>query len=209
MRSALSASLCGDFSCSVCWADEVAGPGGETSHDGATSVPVAVAAGQAGESTGSSTWARSVWWSLVVVLAICLLAVFCVEPVTVGSDSMRPTLQSGDRVLIDKVTFRFHGPQHGDIVAFDAPASGTLTVKRVVGVAGDRVAIRDGVLWVAGHPRAEPYVDLKTIDSVYFGPTVVPPGTVFVMGDNRAESIDSRDFGPVPLSEVVGRVLRW
>ncbi len=173
-------------------------------------MPVASAAGPAGvSSTGGWTWVRRLAWPFVVVLAVWLLAVFAVEPVTVGSDSMRPTLQSGDRVLIDKVSFRFRSPRRGDVVAFAAPDTGTLTVKRVVGVAGDQVAIRDGVLWVAGRARAEPYVDLKTIDSVYFGPTVVPPGTVFVMGDNRAESIDSRDFGPVPLSEVVGRVLRW
>ncbi len=155
-------------------------------------------------------WARvRRFGPVAVIIVVALFAVFAVEPVTVGSDSMSPTVRSGDRVLIDKVSYRFRDPERGEIVAFMAPPSGTLTVKRVVGVAGDRVAIRDGVLWVGGQRRAEPYVDLRTIDSVYFGPAVVPPGTVFVMGDNRAESIDSRDFGPVPLSDVVGRVIRW
>ncbi len=159
----------------------------------------------------AARWTRAshLWWPLVLVIAVGVLAMFVVEPVRVGSGSMEPTLDSGQRVLIDKVSYRFRDPGRGEVVAFNAPGSGSLTVKRVVGVAGDKVAIRDGVLWVEGHAVPEAYVDQATVDSVYFGPVIVPPDTIFVMGDNRAESIDSREFGPVPLSAIVGRVFGW
>ncbi len=144
---------------------------------------------------------------LLAVAVVVVLGVFVVEPVTVGADSMSPTLERGQRVVIDKATFRFRAPHVGEVVAFHAPTSGTLTVKRVVGVGGDRVAIRDGVLWVNGTAVEESYVQHARVDSVYFGPTTVPAGSVFVMGDNRGESIDSRAFGAVDLSDVVGRVI--
>ncbi len=90
---------------------------------------------------------------------------------------------------------------------FRAPDGGSLAVKRIVGLAGDRVAIEDGVLAVNGHLQREPYVDQSRVDSVYFGPVAVPPGDVFVMGDNRADSHDSRDYGAVPQRSLIGRVL--
>jgi signal peptidase I len=80
-------------------------------------------------------------------------------------------------------------------------------VKRVVALAGDRVGLADGRLVVNGQRQSEDYVDLASVDSVYFGPEVVPAGSVFVLGDDRADSVDSRDYGPVPLDRVLGRVL--
>jgi signal peptidase I len=76
-----------------------------------------------------------------------------------------------------------------------------------VGVAGQRVAIEDGELVVDGHRVAEPYVDQDTIDGLYYGPVTVPQGTVLVMGDHREVSVDSRSYGPVPVSNVDGRRL--
>jgi signal peptidase I len=145
--------------------------------------------------------------ALLAVTVVVLLGAFVVEPVRIGSNSMSPTLEVGQRVLIDKATYRFRAPHDGELIAFHAPPTGELTVKRVVGVGGDRVAIRDGVLFVNGDKVHEPYVDHAMVDSVYFGPVVVPSGTVFVMGDNRGESIDSRVYGAVPRSDVIGRVI--
>jgi len=127
----------------------------------------------------------------------------------VESSSMQPTLCAGDQVLVDK---RVEGPdlQHDDLVVLKAPDDGTLVVKRVVGLPADRVAIRDALLFVDGERVREPYVDHKAIDALFYGPEVVPREAVLVMGDNRASSIDSRDYGSVPFSEVVGRVMvRW
>jgi len=143
----------------------------------------------------------------VLVLLGVVLAVLVSEPFTVRSSSMTPTLHSGDQILAERLTPRFGHLARGDLVVFRAPATRALMVKRVVAVAGDRVGLADGRLVVNGRPRAEAYVDLASVDGVYFGPEVVPLGSVFVMGDDRAASVDSRDFGPVPQDRVLGRVL--
>jgi signal peptidase I len=127
----------------------------------------------------------------------------------VDSGSMEPTLCPGDQVLVDK---RVEGPdlKRDDLVVLKAPDDGTLVVKRVVGLPADRVAIRDALLFVDGERVREPYVDHKSIDALFYGPEVVPEDSVLIMGDNRASSIDSRDYGAVPFSAVQGRVmLRW
>ena len=86
------------------------------------------------------------------------------------------------------------------------PGSGDLVLKRIVAVGGDVVGIEDGELVVNRRHPAEPYADPASIDSEYFGPVTVPAGAVFVLGDNRANSVDSRDFGVVPVTNLVGRV---
>ena len=95
--------------------------------------------------------------------------------------------------------------QRQDVVALRRGE--VLLVKRVVATAGDRVAIRDGRLVVNGERVREPWSAPRLIDSTYFGPVDVPEGSVFVLGDNRSESIDSRDFGPVPVRQLEGRVV--
>jgi signal peptidase I len=143
---------------------------------------------------------------LLVVLAFALRT-WVAEPFAIPSESMAPTLRPGDHVLVEKLSYRFGSPHRGDLVVFTAPDGGSLAVKRVVGLAGDRVAIEDGVLAVNGHLEQESYVDQSQVDSVYFGPVAVPRGDVFVLGDNRADSHDSRDYGPVPRRSLIGRVL--
>ena len=124
-------------------------------------------------------------------------------PVRISSGSMAPTLLEGDRVLVT----RAGTPGRGALVTFSSPADGVLTLKRVVAIAGDRVAIEDAALVVNGRRVAEPYVDAARIDGLYFGPVTVPAGTVFVLGDRRAGSIDSRAYGAIPAARVEGRVL--
>ena len=142
--------------------------------------------------------------SAVVAVVVALLVA---EPFTVRSTSMSPTLRSGDQVLVEKLTPRFGHLARGDLVVFDEPASRSLMVKRVAAVAGDRVGLEDGRLVVNGRRVSEPYVDHESVDGVYFGPEVVPPGTIFVLGDDRADSVDSRTYGAVSLGWVLGRVL--
>ena len=144
--------------------------------------------------------------ALLLLLALPVRA-YVAEPFAIPSESMAPTLVPGDHVLVEKLSYRFGSPHRGDLVVFRAPDGGSLAVKRIVGLAGDRVAIEDGVLAVNGHLQREPYVDQRSVDSVYFGPVVVPAGDVFVMGDNRADSHDSRDYGAVPRRSLVGQVL--
>jgi signal peptidase I len=144
---------------------------------------------------------------VAMAVAVVLLRAVVVQTVQIGSDSMAPTLRRGDTAVLDKITLRVRDPRRADLVAFRSPQDGQLTVKRVVGVAGDVVELRDAVLYVNGARADEPQVDLVADDATWFGPVTVPAGTVFLMGDNRADSIDSRAYGAVPVDEVVGRAL--
>lgn len=144
---------------------------------------------------------------LAVAAALALLRGVVVEPVAVLSASMEPAVRSGATVLVDRVGWRLTGLDAGDVVVFASPQDGARTLKRVVAVGGQQVAIRDAVLHVDGRRVDEPGVDLSRVDGLWFGPVQVPPGTVFVLGDARAGSIDSRVFGAVPLDAVRGRVV--
>jgi signal peptidase I len=144
---------------------------------------------------------------LLLVLLAGILRAYVAEPFAIPSESMAPTLRPGDHVLVEKLSYRFGPPRRGELVVFRAPDGGSLAVKRIVALAGDRVGIEDGVLAVNGRLQREPYIDQASVDSVYFGPVVVPRGDVFVMGDNRADSHDSRAYGAVPWRSLIGRVL--
>lgn len=158
---------------------------------------------------------RLVSWPLL--LAVMVLAVAggwwlrgnVLSSYRVESGSMEPTLCAGDRVLVDK-RVSADDLRRGDLAVVSAPDDGRLVVKRVVGLPGDRLAIRDALLFVDGKRVPEPYVDHSRIDALFYGPKVVPARQIWVLGDNRAESIDSRDYNGVPYSSVHGRVLvRW
>jgi signal peptidase I len=151
--------------------------------------------------------ARRRRWAVVLLCvgaAVVALRLFVVTSVRVAGESMAPTLHQGQVLLVDKLGDDVH---RGDLVVFHDPNQGTPSVKRVVGVAGDRVVIRDAVLSVNNREVPEPYVDRASIDGLYTPTTVVPEGHVFVLGDNRARSLDSRVYGPVALDDVDGRVL--
>jgi signal peptidase I len=140
---------------------------------------------------------------VAVVLALIALRAFVAEPFRIPSESMAPTLEPGDQALVTKLG---GAPGRGELVAFHAPRTGEIMLKRVVAVGGDTVGLEDGVLVVNGRRPAEPYVaDPDAVDSVYFGPVRVAKGSLFVLGDNRGNSEDSRDFGTVPADRVIGR----
>jgi signal peptidase I len=138
-----------------------------------------------------------------VLLAASVTGLLPVRVMRVGSGSMAPAVQTGDLVVVVPPS----GPvQRRDVVAAPHPDTGVLLVKRVVAVGGDRVALEDGVLVVDGVAVCEPSIDPARLDGVWFGPVTVPAGRLFLLGDDRGESIDSRDFGPVPAAEVTGVV---
>jgi signal peptidase I len=146
--------------------------------------------------------------SLGVALLFGVVRPFIGDVFTIASDSMSPTLEEGDRIVVNKLAYRVGDPDRGDLVAFREPDRGDATaVKRVVGVGGDRIAIHDGLLVVNGTRQDEPYVDRAEVDSQFFGPETVPEGSVFLLGDNRADSRDSRRYGAVPEDELLGEVL--
>ena len=130
---------------------------------------------------------------------------FVVEAFYIPSESMVPTLEIGDRVLANKFIYRFTEPERGDIVVFKSVEGGEEDlIKRVVGIPGDKISVKNGTLFVNGKPQKESYVNKSFPDRSFAAPTKVPPNHVFVMGDNRANSRDSRFFGPVPEKNIEG-----
>ena len=145
-------------------------------------------------------------WLLLPLALLVGCRLLVAEPFKIPSASMAPTLEPGDRVIADKLAYRFGAPQPGELAVLEAP-DGRLLAKRIVAVGGQRVEIRDGVLFIDRVPRREPYVDHSRVDGFFFGPARVPEGSVFVLGDNRGDSEDSRDFGAVPREHLIGRVV--
>src|SRR5215212_6681823 len=149
-------------------------------------------------------------------LLVCLALVFgfvrpfVMEAFWIPSGSMIPTLEIGDRVLVNKFIYRFTEPERGDIIVFRSVAEGGVDlIKRVVGLPGDKVELLHGQVYLNGQRQNEPYVVNKPCVSgmpktCSYGPVTVPKGHYFVMGDNRANSADSRFIGPVPKKTIVG-----
>ncbi len=141
--------------------------------------------------------------SLAKVLgAVLLFRAFVAQAYYIPSESMTPTLAVGDRIFVDRVSYRLRAPARGEVVVFDHPRQhGTDLVKRVVAVGGDRVEGKDGTVWVNGRASGA---------SSDFPALEVPADNLFVMGDNRDNSSDSRVWGLVPLGLVEGRArLVW
>jgi len=136
-----------------------------------------------------------------------------VEGYKIPAASMVPTLQVGDRILADKMVYRSDAPQRGDIVVFESPQDATRTyVKRVIGLPGETIEIRDRNVWINGSELQEPYA-VHTETKIEPGkirdqlrPIRVPDGSYFMMGDNREHSHDSRFWGPVARDKIWGRV---
>lgn len=150
---------------------------------------------------------------LILIVAFALVfgfvRPFVVEAFYIPSESMTHTLEIGDRVLVNKFIYRFEEPERGDVIVFESvepkpDGSRDDLIKRVVAVEGDEVAVRDGELSINGEPQNEPYVNGDFPDASFFGPTVIPEGRIFAMGDNRSNSRDSRFFGPVPVENIEG-----
>ena len=149
-----------------------------------------------------------------VMLLVAFALVFGVvrpviaAPFEIPTESMVPTIKVDDRVLANKFIYDFSEPERGDIVVF-VPFQKDAYIKRVVGLPGDRIELQQGKLSVNGEPKDEPYIAAQPClpwkpNTCSYGPVTVPPGTVFVMGDNRAHSEDSRFIGPVPEESIEG-----
>ncbi len=137
------------------------------------------------------------------ILAL-LIQQFVVKPFYIPSESMEPTLERGDRVLVSRFVYWFREPQRGDVIVFHPPiAPEEDYIKRVVAVGGDHVEVKDGDLYVNGEAQVEPYLKEDLIEGA-FPEEVIPDGFVFAMGDNRNRSGDSRVFGPVKLDSIIG-----
>jgi len=142
---------------------------------------------------------------LPAILIALLINVFVGQATRVEGQSMEPNLHTDQRLVVEKMTYRFHGPHRHDIVVLKLPNQGDeLLIKRVIGLPGETVEIRDGQVIINGEPLDEPFVDDGTQPGRN-GQVTVPPLHVYVLGDNRNHSNDSRSFGPVPIENIVGR----
>jgi signal peptidase I len=173
---------------------------------------------------------------LVIIVAVALglalgIQAFLVKPFRIPSESMVPTLEVGQRVLVDRMSFRFTDPDRGDIVVFKPPAgadsnrcgvqhssdepcpketserSNTNFIKRVVGVPGDRLKVIESSVYINGKRQKEPFARLSPDCGICNLPReiTIPDGHYYMMGDNRGESLDSREWGPVPKKWIIGK----
>jgi signal peptidase I len=155
--------------------------------------------------------------TLVLTLIIFfVIQTFVAQPYKVQQVSMEQTLEPDQYVLVDKLTPRFDAYKRGDIVVFDPPpnwvqAQGQPYIKRVIGIGGDTIQIKDGKVLVNGTALKESYVyqedgaSQPTNELIGVSKWVVPTGQLFLMGDHRSNSADSREFGPVDIARVIGR----
>jgi signal peptidase I len=148
--------------------------------------------------------------ALAVVISV-VLNLFVVQVTEVRQKSMEPTLLQNDRVLVSKLDYRLGVPHRGDMIVFNPPVDSTIPyVKRIVALGGDTVDLRDGRLYVndglVSIPETRGQPPQPQAPQIAY-PFTVPDGDVFVMGDNRLQSSDSRTFGPVPVGNIIGKVI--
>ena len=178
---------------------------------------------------------RELLETAIFILLVFFIVRGIVQNFTIEGSSMEPTLHTGQYILVNKlvyfhfdlnaplrllpgqenlpqrIIYPFHQPRRGDVVVFEYPRDVSKDyIKRVIGLPGDTIEVRDGKVFVNGGELSEPYLEGAATycmagSSCYQGPVLVPPGTIFVMGDNRANSSDSREWNALPLDRVVGQ----
>ena len=172
---------------------------------------------------------RNETWEWIKALLIAfglaaIIRVFLFTPIVVDGVSMMPTLENGDRMIVNKIGYTIGKPDRFDIVVFHAPEQKDY-IKRIIGLPGDEVEYRDDILYINGEAIEEPYLDEKRkemtvgpltedftlLDIPNIQGEVVPEGHVFVLGDNRRKSKDSRQIGVVPIDEIIGstKIIFW
>ncbi|MDJ0510886.1 MAG: signal peptidase I [Crocosphaera sp.] len=164
----------------------------------------------------NNTW-QAIWENVQILVIAVILAfiirTFIAEPRYIPSESMYPTLETGDRLVVEKVSYHFHPPHHGDIIVFEPPIQLQLQgyekaqafIKRIVATGGETVAVKDGKVYVNNQPLEEDYIlespnyNLQSVE--------VPEGYLFVMGDNRNNSNDSHVWGFLPEKNIIGHAV--
>ena len=165
-----------------------------------------------------STWreiGETVRALAIAVLVALFIRSFIVETFQVHGTSMEPTLWNGERLLVNKFVYRFSSPKIGQIIIFHPPVGICPEVglhpddfvKRVVALGGETISMSDGQVYVDGKLQSEPYLPAAWRDTYTMPSRTIPAGDVWVLGDHRVVSLDSRCYGPVPIRSIVGQVM--
>lgn len=173
-------------------------------------------AAQTTQKTRYSEWLRTAIALVLIAFSVSSARASLADHYVVPSASMRPTLREGDRIVVDKMAFGLRlpfthvwlltkgGPHRGDVVILESPEDGQTLVKRVMGLPGETVAVRNGVVFVDG--RSVENRPSEMPGWIDYGPSTLGTGEYLVLGDNRGNSHDGRSFGPVRGSRILGRV---
>ena len=193
-------------------------------REGGAVPPEEGAAPEAAPAARSNRWIIELVGVVVVALVVAfLLRTFVIATYSIPSGSMEPTLQVGDRIVVNKLSYDLHGVDRGNIIVFSTPPEEDCAgppvadlVKRVIGLPDETISVSGGNVFINGHLLAEPWLPASEQGRTYPGPSTagyalhhpfrIPSGDVFVMGDNRTLSCDSRYWGPISESTIVGKV---
>lgn len=154
----------------------------------------------------------SILFSILISIQVFLVTTYIADIHSITTNDMKPTLQTGDRVIVDKQIYSFQSPQRGDVVLFLPPKSlqdnqfRDAFVQRIIGLPGDRVAIDKGTVYINSQPLDEHYLHGRSTEP--FTPITIPATSYFVLGDNRNHSYDSQDWGILPRRNILGKVTK-
>lgn len=161
------------------------------------------------DKNSSNFWKEILKLILLSLVIVVPFRIFIAQPFIVEGASMDPTFQTSEYLIVDELSYRFKNPERGDVIVFKFPADPTKRfIKRLIGLPGEIVSIKDGQVTVTSseHPNGltlrEPYVESEKPENISY---TLGMGEYFVMGDNRAQSADSRLWGPVPEANIIGR----
>ncbi|GIO10835.1 signal peptidase I [Cohnella xylanilytica] len=202
--------------------DEANGSGSQTASSGAGGSPAPDSAqppGGPGPSKPASSKASNElkeWIKALAIAAVLVIVIrwLLVSPFIVDGESMEPNFQDRERIIVNMVLYDFRKPKQGEVIVFHVPEENRDFIKRVIAVPGDTVKVEGDTVYVNGKPLDEPYLkealeqahaEGREYNNTDFEEGTVPEGQLFVMGDNRSNSKDSRMIGYIPMSRVVGR----
>jgi signal peptidase I len=150
-------------------------------------------------------WLETIGIALVLALLVRTLVV---QVYKVEGESMLPNFHTGEMVLVNKFIYKIRAPHAGEVVVLDDPLNPQRQlIKRVIALPGETVTIKEDRVYINGRPLAEDYINKELLRGETLGPVTVPAQTVFVMGDNRGNSSDSRRIGPIPVTKLEGKAL--
>ena len=156
----------------------------------------------------AKTFLKDLIKDIIIAFVIVLIVTACVKPTIVSGQSMDDTLHDGNYLIVNKLAYKFGEPEHGDIIVFDSgQEEHELWIKRVIGLPGDVIKTDGRTLYINNAKASEPYIKKGTVAQGEMQTWIVPEGAIFVMGDNRNNSTDSRIIGCVEESTVLGKAV--